>query len=39
MDHEDIFKKVLISIGIPVVAGIASIYAYDFHETNGGLFP
>jgi hypothetical protein len=39
MDHENIFKKVLISIGVLVVAVIASSYAYDFHETDGGLLP
>ena len=39
MDHESIFKKVLISIGIPVAGGIASSYAYDFYTENGGLLP
>jgi hypothetical protein len=39
MDHENIFKKVLIFIGVLVVAVIASSYAYDFHKTNGGLLP
>jgi hypothetical protein len=39
MDHENIFKKVLISIGFLVVGGIASSYAYDFDKTNGGLLP
>jgi hypothetical protein len=39
MDHENIFKKVLISIGLLVVGGIASSYAYDFHKTDGGLLP
>jgi hypothetical protein len=39
MDHENIFKKVLISIGIPCVGGIASSYAYDFYTENGGLLP
>jgi hypothetical protein len=37
MDHENIFKKVLILIGIFGMGGIASSYAYDFHKTNGGL--
>jgi hypothetical protein len=35
MDHESIFKKVLISIGVLVVGTIASSYAYDFYEENG----
>ena len=39
MDHENIFKRVLISIGVPVVGVIASSYAYDFHKTNGRLLP
>jgi hypothetical protein len=37
MDHENIFKMVIISIGIPCVAGIASGYGYDFYTENGGL--
>jgi hypothetical protein len=39
MDHESIFKKVLISIGVLVVGGVASSYAYDFYTTNGRLLP
>jgi hypothetical protein len=39
MDHESIFKKVLISIGVFEVGVIASSYAYDFHKTNGGQLP
>jgi hypothetical protein len=39
MDHESIFKKVLISIGVPTVGVIASSYAYDFHKTNGRPLP
>jgi hypothetical protein len=37
MDHESIFKTVLISIGILLVGGIASTYAYDFYTENGEL--
>jgi hypothetical protein len=39
MNHENIVKKVLISIGVFGVGVIASSYAYDFHKTNGGLLP
>ena len=39
MDHENIAKKVLISIGVCEVAFIALTYAYDFHKANGGLLP
>ena len=35
MNHEEIFKYVIISIGIPVLSGIGASYVYDFVEHGG----